>query len=317
MPAPLLALLSSGILAFCPGGAICQKQVDYVQVVKQATPEIEMTTSADSIPYGQSVSFTARLLGRGGAPTGVVTFLDDTTQLAATTLNTAGEVSFSTSALAIGTHTMTASYGGDANYTPASSPAVRVTVTIRNPGFTISGTPVVVAPGAITGNTSTITVIPSGGFTGSVALSAAITGSMANAESLPKLSFRSTSPVSITSILPGTATLTITTTAATSSTQTDRKRHSVPWYVAGGGTLACIFLLGQPARRPNWRRILGLLALFVPLAGGVACGGVLYATSGGTGGKDLLGTTPGIYIVTITGISGANTATGTVNLTVK
>jgi hypothetical protein len=134
---------------------------------------------------------------------------------------------------------------------------------------------------------------------------------------LPKLGFRSTSPVSITSILPGTATLTITTTAADSSAQSDPKRHSAPWYAAGGGTLVCIFLLGPPSRRRNWRCILGLLALFVPLAGGVACGGNFHRTSEGGGGTAGPGTTSGIYIVTITGTSGANTAAGTVSITVN
>ena len=36
------------------------------------------------------------------------------------------------------------------------------------PSFTVTGSPVSVAPGATTGNTSTITVTPTGGFTGSV-----------------------------------------------------------------------------------------------------------------------------------------------------
>ena len=288
-----------------------------MQVVKQATPAITLVTSADSIPYGQFVSFTARLLGRGGAPTGIVTFLDGTKQLAANTLNNAGEATISTSTLAAGTHIITASYGGGTNYIPARSRAVIVTVTNLDPGFAISGTPVIVAPGAVTGNTSTITVTPSGGFTGSVALSAAITGSPANVQSMPTLGFRSTGPVSITSILPGTATLTINTTASKSSARSDPKHHSAPWYVAGGGTLVCIFLLGPPSRRRNWRCILGLLALFVPLVGGVACGGNFHITSGGGGAPDRSGTTSGIYIVTITGTSDANMAAGTVNLTVK
>ena len=248
MPAPLLALLSSGILALCPGGATCQKQVDYVQVVKQATPRIALTTSAASIPHGQHVSLTVTLLGKGGAPSGIVTFLDGTIQLGTTPLNTAGEVMLSTSALAVGAHTITASYGGDANYTPVRSQAVIVTVTSLDPDFTISGTPVDVSAGAITGNTSTITVTPSGGFTGSVALSAAITGRPANAQSMPELSFSSNNPVSITSSLPGTATLTITTTAATSSAQIDPNRQSVTWYAAGGGLWSAFFSL---ARRPG------------------------------------------------------------------
>jgi hypothetical protein len=82
------------------------------------------------------------------------------------------------------------------------------------PSFTISGTSVTVVPGATTSNTSTITVTPSGGFTGSVALTAAITTSPNGAQHLPIFSFGTTSPVSIVGTTTGTATLTITTTTA-------------------------------------------------------------------------------------------------------
>jgi hypothetical protein len=60
-----------------------------------------------------------------------------------------------------------------------------------------------------------------------------------------------------------------------------------------------------------------MLALLVPLAGWVACGGKVSLTGGGAGGTAGPGTTSGIYIATITGTSGANTATGKVSITVK
>ena len=66
------------------------------------------------------------------------------------------------------------------------------------PTFTISGTPVTVAPGASTGNTSTITITPSEGFTGSVTLTAVITSHPVDVLNAPTLSFGSTSPVRIT-----------------------------------------------------------------------------------------------------------------------
>jgi hypothetical protein len=47
--------------------------------------------------------------------------------------------------------------------------------TLAVPTFTVAGTPVSVGPGATTGNTSTITLNPRGGFTGNVTLAAAIT----------------------------------------------------------------------------------------------------------------------------------------------
>jgi len=68
-----------------------------------------------------------------------------------------------------------------------------------SPSFTVSGTAVTVsAPGVTIGNTSTITVTPTGGFTGGVVLTAVVTNSPNGAQYMPTLSFGSTSPVGIT-----------------------------------------------------------------------------------------------------------------------
>jgi hypothetical protein len=177
----------------------------------------------------------------------------------------------------------------------------------------ISGTPVSVVPGATTGNTSTITVTPSGGFTGSVALTATITSSPTGGQNLPTLSFGSTSPVNITGFGSGTAILTITTTAATSSALTYPKRPGAPWF-AGGSPLACLLLIVIPARRRRGWAMLGMLALMVALSSSVlACGGSLAGGGGGGAG----GTTAGTYTITVTGISGTLSQTGTVTLTVQ
>jgi hypothetical protein len=179
--------------------------------------------------------------------------------------------------------------------------------------FIITGTPVTVAPGATTGNTSTITVTSSGGFTGGVTLTAAITSSPTGAQDLPTLSFGSTSPVNIIGPTAGMATLTTTTTPA-GCTQASQMQHGVPWYIGGVAGLACVLLFGVPARRRSWQTVLGMLVLLLTLAAGfTACGsGGSSICNGGTGG-----TTPGIYTITVTGTSGSTTATGTVTLTVQ
>src|SRR5262249_33067566 len=69
----------------------------------------------------QAVTFTAAVKGGpGGGPTGgTVTFLDGTTVLATVPLTgTHGhaQATFTTAALAIGTHSITARYSGDYNY---------------------------------------------------------------------------------------------------------------------------------------------------------------------------------------------------------
>lgn len=202
------------------------------------------------------------------------------------------------------------------------SPAATATYTITapvTPSFAITGTSISVNPGAITGNTSIITVTPSGGFTGSVTLTAAVTSSPAGAQYPPTLSFGTTSPVSITGTTAGTATLTINTTASSTSSCTadNRMRRGVPWYAGSGAVLACVFLLAIPQRRRRLWKMLGLLVLLIALSGGVlACGG------GGGGGSNcptpiIPGTTAGTYTVTVTGTSGTLTEIGTVTLTMQ
>jgi hypothetical protein len=193
-----------------------------------------------------------------------------------------------------------------------------VTVTAAPaPGLTITGTAVSVAPGATTGNTSTLTLTPTNGFTGSVALTAAITSSPVNAQYLPTLSFGSTTPVIITNGTSAAgATLTVSTTAASSGCPSAYlKQNGVPWYAAGSAALACVLLVGIPARRRRWAARLGMLALLTALAGGVlACGG---SGGGGCTASNNPGTTAGNYAITVTGTSGSTTATGTISLFIQ
>jgi hypothetical protein len=94
------------------------------------------------------------------------------------------------------------------------------------------------------------------------------------------------------------------------------RQKGLPWYTAGGATLACLLLFGIPARRRGWRTMLGMSVLLAALVGGMtACGG-----GGGTGVCSAIavaGTTPGAYTITVTGTSATTTETGTVTLTVQ
>jgi len=278
------------------------------------TPTVNVMPSSSSIGEAQALTVTVDVSGTSGSPepTGLVTLTSGSYTSAASTLS-GGSVKINVPAgsLAIGTDTLTASYSGDGNYSSATGTSSVTVTTAANSSFTVSGTAVTIAPGATTGNTSAITVTPSGGFTGSVVLTAAITSSPNGAQYVPTLSFGATSPVSITGATAGTATLTITTTAATVASETHPKRPGVPWYAAGA-TLACLLLFGIPVQRSSWRTMLGALALLVALSGSLlACGG------GGGGGTTIPGTTAGTYTVTVTGASGSTTATGTVAVTVQ
>jgi len=64
------------------------------------------------------VTFTATV--SGGAPSGTVTFKDGARTLGSPALS-GGKATFSTRTLGIGTHVITANYGGDANNTSGKS----------------------------------------------------------------------------------------------------------------------------------------------------------------------------------------------------
>jgi hypothetical protein len=87
------------------------------------------TTTLSSSPnpsnFGQAVTFTATVTGQQGfykgAPTGTVSFYDGTTNIGNSNLNS-GMATLMTSTLAVGTHSMTATYNGDTNFVPSTSP---------------------------------------------------------------------------------------------------------------------------------------------------------------------------------------------------
>ena len=90
------------------------------QTVKQASA-VALSSSTNPLPSGANVMFTA--IVTPSAATGTVTFFDGSTTLGTGTLS-GGAAVFSTSSLAVGTHSITAVYGGDSNYIGSTSSAL-------------------------------------------------------------------------------------------------------------------------------------------------------------------------------------------------
>jgi sugar lactone lactonase YvrE len=202
------------------------------------------------------------------------------------------------------------------NSAGTTSGSINSFTTTAPPYFSITGASLTVSPGATSGNTSTINVTPWFGFTGAVSLSCSIAPAAANDPATCSLQPAS---VTIGGTASQTAMLTVNTTAATALS----RPLKLFWSSAGGAVLACILIFGIPARRRNWRTMLGALLLLIALAGGVfACGGGSGSSgssgNGGSGGSPPNpGTTAGNYTVTVTGASGSSIATGSVALTVQ
>src|SRR5207248_868230 len=80
---------------------------------------------------GQPVTFTATVTAKSpaaGTPTGAVTFKDGPSALGTGTLNSSGQAMSVTSTLAVGSHSIAASYGGDASFTGSTSSKLTQTV---------------------------------------------------------------------------------------------------------------------------------------------------------------------------------------------
>src|SRR5260370_13356966 len=105
--------------------------------VNQATSMTALAASPNPATFGQAVTFTATVTvvaPGAGTPTApdVVTFLDGATTLGTATLNGAATATFSTSALASGSHSLTALYAGATNFTATTS-STAVTLTLHAP----------------------------------------------------------------------------------------------------------------------------------------------------------------------------------------
>jgi autotransporter-associated beta strand protein len=138
--------------------------------VNQALSITTVASSPNPSSVGQSVTLTATVTAMapgGGTPTGTVTFQDGVTVLGNGSLDSNGRATFSTSSLALGTHTITAVYGGDMNFTTSTSlpfsqnvlPPTMTTLTASpNPSqygqpvtFTVTVAPVAPGTGTPTG----------------------------------------------------------------------------------------------------------------------------------------------------------------------
>src|SRR5262249_17011143 len=97
-----------------------------IEAVKALT-KIALSTSAATITQGESITLTATVTG--SAPTGTVTFTGGSKSLGAPVGLSAGCARLTTAGLAVGSHSVTATYTGDAVNAGSTSAAVTETVT--------------------------------------------------------------------------------------------------------------------------------------------------------------------------------------------
>ncbi|HXM64853.1 MAG TPA: protease pro-enzyme activation domain-containing protein [Terriglobales bacterium] len=252
---------------------------------------------ASPVNAGTSVTLTATVkpsVASSKTPTGTVTFSDATLgKLGTGTLNSSGVATFISAALAGASYSITATYGGDTNFSGSTSSPVPYSVQ----DFKIAANPTTVtvtAPGQ--SGTTTLTITPLGGF--SQALSYSCTGLPPEASC--------TFPTAATG-----GTLTITTTAPSSRLDQNPFGHhgGIFYAVLLPGFLGLVISAGNRKRRLRGVRLLSLVAvLALSTVWMPACGG-------SSGGPSNPGTPAGTSTVTVTAATSGGTLSHPVTIT--
>jgi Bacterial Ig-like domain (group 3) len=259
-----------------------------VTEIAKALTVTMLTSSLDPATAGQSVTFTANVVAAGSnvVPTGVVTFLDGSTVLGTKTLVGSGVATFSTAALGVGSHAITASYAGDSGSAGSASAVLTETVNGTAPvtdGFSVSVTGVATVP--VGGVASlVVAVAPQTGYMQPVQLSCADLPSGASCSFAAK-----TIPAG-----GGATALQFSAAAPQACQVASSETASLP---LGGSAVAAFVVLLIPGKRR--RALKGLLVALITLCGIASltgCGGVCTD----------LGTKPGSYTIRVVGSSAAN-----------
>ncbi len=111
----------------CSGSGNCVVTMNSTQSVsamfKQTTATL-LSSSPNSSTVGQSVTLTATVTTSLGIPTGSVNFYGDGGALNVSEPLSGWNATFSTSAFGAGSHSITATYSGDANFASSTSPTL-------------------------------------------------------------------------------------------------------------------------------------------------------------------------------------------------
>jgi hypothetical protein len=261
--------------------------------------------------------------GSSPAPTGTVTitagsYSSGVQQLSSGNVN----ITVPPNTLTSGNVTFTAAYSGDMNYATGSA---TMTVNLTPSVFAISpasaATPASVAKGGSA--TSTVTATSATDYSGSIALSCALTSGPSNPTGDSPTCAVSPNAVAVKGS-GNTATATVTTTAATTGALVRPvfRRNRETLAGLGIASFALLGILGIPRHRRIWHSVLGIFVLLFTLGSLAACGGGGGGSSSGGGsggGTSNPGTASGTYTFTVTGtgtpaVSPAPTTTFTVTV---
>jgi hypothetical protein len=233
---------------------------------------MRLTASAASIVSGSAETVTATVtpsMSGRPTPTGQVTFYDGTTMLGQSSLS-GGMVSFTSSSLSVGSHTISATYGGDSDTNANSATAGSITVTALVPAFSVSASPSSLTITQGQSGTATLTVTANAAYSGTVKFSCG---------GLPANASCTFTPASLQLSASQTAseTMVINTSAPSANAQVKRLGLVGP---SAGIVVAGLFLLVLPVRRRGAKTgvLIAALTLSLVIVSGCGSGSTMTAS---------------------------------------
>jgi hypothetical protein len=275
--------------------------------ITQAGSAVILSSSNTNANLTAPVIFTATVSSTTtGIPTGTVNFLDGQTVIGSAALNPQGAVTYTSSLLAAGPHSITAVYGGNTDFTGSTSSSLIETVTSPDYAVAVNPTSMTIKQGA-TGS-AVFTVTPVGGFSQAVQFSCS---------GLPANATCAFSPMSVT---PSGASITSTLTIATdirTSSLIDTRTGPLLALALHSGQIGVCGLLWCAFRRKKLSARLSRLSLVILVSMALLGAGISILGCGS--GVPTPVTPAGTYMVTVTtstSASGGLSHTATLSLTI-
>jgi hypothetical protein len=292
---PATSALTAGsypvLATFAGTASLSGNSASLTEVVNVIPTTATLTVAPNPAYLGQVVTLVATVVGPPVA-TGSVSFLDNGLLLGAGALNPAGQATFTTSTLALGTHPLTAAYAPGTVFGGSVSPVVPEVILASSFAIALSPTSVTMAGGQ--SKTVAIQLTSVGNFAGPLALTYGPLPTYATASIAP-------TPVMLTAGGTGSSTLTLHTLQVVRNeapglrgshpSRTERAMDGVPrrrWPAVGLASVLLILALGK---RRRMARVLGVLLVGVAVQALSGCDTAWY--------RDEV-VSPGSYVVTVT-----------------
>ena len=274
-----------------------------------AASSTTLTTSVSTITSGGSTTLTAAIAsatsGVTTTPTGTVQFLVDNvpTGTGATIANGTATYTLSTTGLALGTHTISASYSGDSVYLGSKSSITIGVIAATMADFSFTpGTATVTATSGSSAPGITFSVASLNGFAGTVFFQATTTSSILSTTSTPTFN-----PAQVTLTSTGSGSTVLTLSAFHPYGKPGVGMSSALPLTLGSGSgvmLATLLCLMLPVKRK--RRWAGLIVAVVSVGmltlGGCSSNSVVNST-----GSNIVNTPAGTYTVLVTATATSST----------